>query len=185
MSNRDIKKYDTIYDAIRSCNPDFDMDVFVSSMDSKIKAAFYATDKSDISAFVLCEADEFIKANQNVISCSVGQIELLNFRTDEMYQYVDVYRSVSLMRDMGNQIVPENKFLYLTLCKKRNYKMRSDVTLYRCPNCGASVSLKTGGVCGYCGSKIDYMLYDWAITEMNEGKKKLVVFDERKDGKLI
>ena len=63
------------------------------------------------------------------------------------------------------------KNMYLTLCKKRNYKIKKDVALYRCPNCGASVSLKTGGVCQYCDSKIDYMLYDWAIIGMNYGSK--------------
>lgn len=184
MRNRDVKKYDTIYEAIRSCNPDFDMDEFVSSMDSKIKALYYATDKTDIATFVLCQADEFLKQNQNVIACKVSQIELLGFRTEGMYQYVDVYRGVNLLRDMGNEIVPDYKNMYLTLCKKRNYKMKRDVVMYRCPNCGSSVSLKTGGVCQYCNSQIDYMLYDWAIVGVQFKNKPPMTWDGREDGEL-
>ena len=140
-------------------------------MDSKIKAAYYATHKKDISAFVLCETDEFFMQNQNVISCDVNNLELLNFRIDDVYQYIDVCRQVNLLRDMGNQVVTESKYLYLTLCKKRKYKLNRDVVMYRCPNCGSSISLKTGGVCGYCDSKMDYMLYDWAIVHMHYGDK--------------
>ncbi len=168
---KEYKKFDEIYDAIRSCNPDFDVDVFASLMDSKIKAAYYATHKKDISAFVLCETDAFLMQNQNVISCDVNNLELLNFRTDNVYQYIDVCRQVNLLRDMGNQVVAESKYLYLTLCKKRQYKPNRDVVMYRCPNCGSSISLKTGGICEYCDSKMDYLLYDWAIVHMHYGEK--------------
>ena len=184
MRNRDVKKYDTIYEAIRSCNPDFDMDEFVSSMDSKIKAVYYATDKTDISAFVLCQTDEFLKQNQNVIACMVSQIELLGFRTEGMYQYVDVFRGVNLLRDMGNEITYEHKNMYLTLCKKRNYKMKRDAVMYRCPNCGSSISLKTGGICQYCNSQIDYLLYDWAIVGAHFKDKPPMLWDKREDGEL-
>lgn len=184
MKNRDVKKYDAIYDAIRNCNPDFDMDEFVSSMDSKIKAVYYATDKTDISAFVLCQTDEFLKQNQNVIACMVSQIELLGFRTEGMYQYVDVFRGVNLLRDMGNEITYEHKNMYLTLCKKRNYKMKRDAVMYRCPNCGSSISLKTGGICQYCNSQIDYLLYDWAIVGAHFKDKPPMLWDKREDGEL-
>ncbi len=171
LKEKEFKKYDEIYEAIRADNPDFDVDVFASMMDSKIKAFYYATQQKDISAFVLCETDAFLMQNGNVISCDVNNLELLHFRADEVYQYIDVCRQVNLLRDMGNQVMTESKYLYLTLCKKRKYKQNGDVVMYRCPNCGSSISLKRGGVCEYCDSKMDYMLYDWAIIHMHYGDK--------------
>lgn len=166
-TNKAVKKYDSIYDTLRKYNPDFDMDEFVSLMDSKIKALYYASDSADVSAFAMGKLDSFLQMNRNVIACEVNRIELYNYRTDEKYQYVDVYREVQLTRDMGTGVAEENRHLNLTLCKKKNYKERKDVIMYRCTNCGSAVSLRTGGMCRHCGSKIDYMLYDWAIIGMD------------------
>lgn len=166
-SDKLVEKFDSIYDTLRKYNPDFDMDEFVSLMDSKIKALYYASDSTDVSAFAMGKLDSFLQMNRNVIACEVNRIELYNYRTDEKYQYVDVYREVQLTRDMGTGVAEENRHLNLTLCKKKNYKERKDVIMYRCTNCGSAVSLRTGGVCKHCGSKIDYMLYDWAIIGMD------------------
>ena len=166
-SDKLVEKFDSIYDTLRKYNPDFDMDEFVSLMDSKIKALYYASDSADVSAFAMGKLDSFLQMNRNVIACEVNRIELYNYRTDEKYQYVDVYREVQLTRDMGTGVAEENRHHNLTLCKKKNYKERKDVIMYRCTNCGSAVSLRTGGVCKHCGSKIDYMLYDWAIIGMD------------------
>lgn len=181
-TNKAVKKYDSIYDTLRKYNPDFDMDEFVSLMDSKIKALYYASDSADVSAFAMGKLDSFLQMNRNVIACEVNRIELYNYRTDEKYQYVDVYREVQLTRDMGTGVAEENRHLNLTLCKKKNYKERKDVIMYRCTNCGSAVSLRTGGVCKHCGSKIDYMLYDWAIIGMDYVAKPDMVL--RSDGMM-
>lgn len=184
--NNAVKKYDQIYDEIAKYNPDFDMDQFVSMMDSKIKAMYYAAEKEDIDAFAIGKVDSFPEGNRDVISCDVNQIELQSFRTDENYQYVEVYRDVHLTRDMGNAIAEENRPIIITLCKKKDYKIRKDIVMYRCNNCGSSISLRGGGVCKHCGTRMDYMLYDWAIVGMRYADKmqQPIRTDDEMDPKL-
>lgn len=165
------KRYDNVYDAIHKYNPDFNMEAFAALMDCKIKTMFYAKEIKEVSAFVLFDMKAFLSQNANVVSCQVNEIELLNFRTDDTYQYIDVCRHVRLQRDMGTHLMPESKYLYMTLCKNRNYKIKRDVVMYRCPCCSASISLKEGGVCQYCGAKLDYRLYDWAVVGMKYGAR--------------
>lgn len=165
-SDKIYKRFDEINDLIQKNNPDFDVDEFAASMDSKLKAIFYADENKDVSAFVLCDLNKFIQHSQNVVDCEINQIEFTDYRTDATYQYIDVLRVANLQRDCGDRVVSESRTIKVTLCKKRKYRMKREVVLYRCPNCGASISLKEGGICKFCDSKMDYMLYDWAIKDI-------------------
>ncbi len=144
-------------------NPGMSLEEFLASMDCKIKAIHFADRPEDVSAFVKCNIAPYLKANRDIISCDIGKYKIRAFNMDNQYQYVDVMRSVRVIRDVGNNIMEGVGTLELTLAKRRNTKFKNDVTMYTCKHCGSTISLLEGGVCKYCGNKMDYEAYDWVI----------------------
>lgn len=154
----------TLVKELGQYNPDFSKEIFIGSLDCKIRSIHYANDLKELSAFVKCDISDYISGYQNVLACEPGKIAMANYRRDEQFQYIDVIRQVRTLRDYGEQLKWESGDIKVTLKKKNDYKIKNDVNIYRCPNCGATISLVEGGKCEYCGSEADYISYDWVIV---------------------
>lgn len=146
-------------------NPGISIEELISSLDSKIKSVHFADHPEDVAAFVKCDIAPYLQANQNVIRCEAGRFMIKDYNTDQNFQYLKVHRGVRVLLDRGNSISEDDKILEITLAKQRKYKHKSDISMFTCNHCGATISLTEGGVCKYCGTMMDYDAYDWVIID--------------------
>lgn len=64
----------------------------------------------------------------------------------------------------GNNKSRVEKTNFLTLEKIRNFKIASIIK--KCPNCGASISVNTSGVCPFCRNIYNQSDYSWILTHI-------------------
>lgn len=149
---------------IKDNNPDFSEEDFIGSLDCKLKSIHYASNPRELAAFVKCDIAPFVKSYQNIINCETGKISFKNYRIEGDYQYLDIHREIEVLQDCDSHLQPARGVVGVTLAKRISYKLKNDVTLYRCDGCGASISLVEGGKCTYCGNEMDYAAYDWVVV---------------------
>ncbi len=171
-----LKREINLNNLFKEKNPDSSFEEFIASLDSKIKSIHFAESQEDVDCFVKCDITPYLRDYQDVISCEMGKYKVTAHSEDETHQYINLMRSVRVLKDMGDHLLEGKGVLKMKLAKKKDCKLKNDFTLYVCKQCGASISLVEGGECRYCGNKMDYEAYDWVITEFSIADKK----DEKK-----
>lgn len=165
----DLKKEHEVHNhflqQIRSSNPGISIEEFISSLDSKLKSIHFADHPQDVAAFVKCDIVPYLMSNQSIIRCELGRFMIKGYRTDDRFQYITLHRSVRVWTDCGNKMKKDLRIVQVTLAKQRDYKHKSDISMFTCQHCGATISLTEGGVCKYCGTMMDYDAYDWVIID--------------------
>ncbi len=165
----DLKKEHEVHNRflqqIRSSNPGISIEEFISSLDSKLKSIHFADHPQDVAAFVKCDITPYLMSNQSIIRCELGRFMIKGYRTDDRFQYITLHRSVRVWTDCGNKMKKDLRIVQVTLAKQRDYKHKSDISMFTCQHCGATISLTEGGVCKYCGTMMDYDAYDWVIID--------------------
>ena len=165
----DLKKEHEVHNhflqQIRSSNPGISIEEFISSLDSKLKSIHFADHPQDVAAFVKCNIAPYLMSNQSIIRCELGRFMIKGYRTDDRFQYITLHRSVRVWTDCGNKMKKDLRIVQVTLAKQRDYKHKSDISMFTCQHCGATISLTEGGVCKYCGTMMDYDAYDWVIID--------------------
>ncbi|MBQ7972084.1 MAG: hypothetical protein IJ291_01320 [Lachnospiraceae bacterium] len=151
-------------------NPGFSEEAFIGSLDCKLKAIHYASDPRELAAFVKCDVAPFVKNYQDLVNCEIGKLCYKDYRVEEGCQYLTLHREIIAMKDCGNTLKPVKGYVRVTLMKKNTNKIKHDVVLYRCNNCGSTISLVEGGKCKHCGTEMDYAAYDWVITDYSHAK---------------
>ncbi len=146
-------------------NPGISIEELISSLDSKIKSIHFAESPENVAAFVKCDIMPYLQANRNIIRCEAGRFMIKDYNFDHHFQYLKVHRGVRVLIDKGNCIEEEERLLELTLAKQRVYKHKSDISMFTCHHCGATISIAEGGICKYCGTMMDYDAYDWVIID--------------------
>lgn len=169
-ANKDVPQAGSIKYRLQDNNPDFCEEEFIGSLDCKIKSIHYASNVGELSAFVKCDIEPYVKRYQDIINCEPGRIAYKWFEVKDGYQYLVIHREMHIMRDCNDHLKTARGVVKITLCKKADYKFKSDIVLYRCKCCGATLSLLEGGICDYCGNEIDYMSYDWVIVDYEHVK---------------
>ncbi|MDE7285484.1 MAG: hypothetical protein K2N55_01385, partial [Lachnospiraceae bacterium] len=152
---------------IRTVDPHFSEEYFVSNLTNKLLSIHYAENADEIRPFAMCDLSRHIKSYQDVIECSLTNYLLKDFFTDENWQHLKVVVELRLRRDAGGTLRDEKENLTLHLIKNVNLKTAavSDAVAYACRGCGASLSLLNGGKCQYCGNELKLYNYDWVVKE--------------------
>ena len=163
-SNKGVTQNTNWKNQIKEKNQDFSEEEFIGSLDCKLKSIHYASTPQELAAFVKCDIAPFVKSYQNIINCEIGKISFKNYRVEGDFQYLDIHREIEVLQDCDTHLQPAKGVVGVTLAKRISYKLKNDVTLYRCDGCGASISLVEGGKCTYCGNEMDYAAYDWIVV---------------------
>ena len=146
-------------------NPGFSEEEFIGSLDCKLKSIHYASNMKELEAFVKCDISRYIKHYQSIVNCETAKIAYKNYTIKGDYQYLHIRRQIEVLQDKGTHLQPGSGVVAMTLAKKRRYRLKNDISIYRCNDCGATISLVEGGKCAYCGHEIDYGTYDWMIVD--------------------
>lgn len=158
------KTHQTI-EKLRSVDEHFSEETFIGNLSNKLMSICYADSAEEISPFATCDMTRFLAANRGVIDCKLLECVLMDYRVAGELQHLQVKAVIGVVSyENGN--ARERKIpIGLSLVKSVNAvkKSISDVNVYRCHSCGASLSLLNGGKCEYCGNCLDLKEYDWVI----------------------
>ncbi len=154
---------------IREYMPKFSVETFISSVDNKIKALHFAESEEDVKAFCLCSVDDVLRKYQKIALCENGTYVLKNFELEEekgLY-HIGLEMNLQLLELRKNKIKSRKEHIKLTFSKKTTSLIdtESDAQIFRCSQCGATVSLVEGGICKYCNKPIEMINHDWVITK--------------------
>lgn len=158
------KTHQTI-EKLRGVDEHFSEETFIGNLSNKLMSICYADSAKEISPFATCDMTRFLAANRGVIDCKLLECVLMDYRVAGELQHLQVKAVIGVVSyENGN--ARERKIpIGLSLVKSVNAvkKSISDVNVYRCHSCGASLSLLNGGKCEYCGNCLDLKEYDWVI----------------------
>ncbi len=144
-----------------------------SEIENKVFTLHYCDEQKGRQALCECELGVDYK---NVLLCETEKffIEEVNFTPDNNWLSLKCRMHLRVTSLQQEQIVQEKEVVILKM--KRSVeslrKINSDLLVYKCKNCGSSISLLNGGICEYCGSKILLENFDWKVTEYQSNWKK-------------
>lgn len=159
---------------IKEDDPEFSEERFVAGLTNKILSIHYAHNMDDVKVFVEQDISELIQQCSHIFDVGITECLLLRYHKDDAFQYVDVLTKLRLLVFGPNGVYETRTALKLQLVRSLNAikEKCSDVMIYRCRSCGASLSLLNGGQCEYCGSGLDLKKYDWVIKAVEIVRNK-------------
>lgn len=160
--------------AISRDDPLFSEEVFIAGLTNKILSLHYAEHMSEVAPFIEKDMSKLIAQCDSVIDCRLTECVLVDYQKDEEEHHMDVEVKIRLLVYEQDMVRSSNQHLLLRLGRKNDVFTNpgGEVLAYRCPNCGASVSLLTGGRCEYCDTMIHVKKYDWVIEDISNVKKQ-------------
>lgn len=152
---------------LRRSDPLFSEECFVGNLTNKLASIHYAENAEETAPFALCDLSDYLKTCRDVVECRLTSYLLKDFYIDENGQHLKVQTTLTLKRDIDQQIRAETRKLNLHLIRDNGVftSASNDAIVYACKNCGASISLLNGGKCQYCGKHLELQHYDWVIAE--------------------
>lgn len=155
-------------------DPQFSEEVFIAGLTNKVLSLHYAESMKDVAPFIEEDMSDLIRQCDSVIDCRLTECVLTDYQKDAENHHLEAEAGLRVLTCRNDVICEARPVLRLRLGRSNQVfsNAGSEVMAYRCPNCGASVSLLTGGRCEYCDSTINLKKYDWVIERVEIVKKK-------------
>lgn len=166
---------------VREYDPNFSFRHFRTNVYNMLAAIHYADSCQQINAFSPEDFSPFLKQYENIVNIDFVGLRLFDNRRlveDGLREKNDYYiengmqtmkctATVVLFCLVDGKIQLCNEVINLELEKSAECKTQNvcGPSVFRCRNCGNSLSLMEGKTCQYCGSEIDMRNYDWVITK--------------------
>ena len=154
--------------------PDFSSEDFTQNLEFKLRNIHFASDAKEVNAYATFDLGNVIKNYKDVIECTLSKLTFKKVRKQEDMYYIDSDLICSLTKYRGKKVWMESEKIAVTMSAPSSLQLKrlSNIHCYRCPNCASSIDLLNGGICTYCGTKLDYSKYSWMI-ENYESKGKV------------
>lgn len=165
-----INKTKIITDQIKH----FSSEDFAQNLEFKLRNIHFASEAKEVNAYATFDLGSVIANYKDVIECTLSKLTFKNIQKQDNIYYIDADLICSLTKYCGNQICVESEKIAITMSAPSSLQTQNlnSVHCYYCPNCAGTISLLNGGVCDYCGTKLDYSKYSWMI-EKYESKGKV------------
>lgn len=157
---------------VKQLIPDFSMQDFLQNLEYQLKN-IHLTDKAEaVQPFAHCTLQGIVEDYRDVVDCVLCNLTFTSAaRTAEGIR-ADVTVKMRLSCDTGRKIKNRYEKLQLTLTCSEAALAREKTAIreYKCPGCGGSVDILSGGVCPYCGTHMDYGKFGWVIEKYEKSK---------------
>ena len=165
-----INKTKIITDRIDHFSPED----FAQNLEFKLRNIHFASDAKEVNAYATFDLGSAIANYKDVIECTLSKLTFKNIQKQDDLYYIDVDLICALTQYCNNKIQVESEKIAVTLSAPStlNTQNLNSIHCYYCPNCSGTISLLNGGVCDYCGTKLDYSKHSWMI-EKYESKGKV------------
>lgn len=178
----ELVEMDQLYHRLRNLT-NFMPERFAHTLEYKLKNLHFAENAEEASAFTSFPIDEFVEKYKDVIECNLYKAKFEDYKIVGDRSKLKVSCILQITKLKNDKIYEEAEKLVLYLSKKVAVTEREfcEVRLIPCRNCGSSVNMLNGGVCDYCGTRINYSDFDWIIDKYysNYDEKKLPEIEER------
>lgn len=153
--------------------PDFSPEDFTQNLEFKLRNIHFASNAKEVNAYATFDFGNVIKNYKDVIECSLSKLTFKGVKKQEDLYYIDADLICSLTKYRGNRIRTESEKISITLSAPSSLKTQSlsSIHCYPCPSCASSIDLLNGGICSYCGTKLDYSKYSWMIEKYDSKGK--------------
>ncbi len=161
--------------------PNFSAEKFASNLEYKLRNIHFAQNANEVNAFASFELSQVISHYNNVIECNIEKLKFLEVTAKGDLILFKVKVKMKLTKLWGDKIKEETEQVILNISLKNivnNYD-ESNIIMYKCENCGSTVSLLNGGVCEYCGTKMDYSKYSFIIDSYYSNCDEKEIINER------
>ena len=152
----------------------FSADDFAQNLEFKLLNIHFASMSKEVNAYATFDLSDVIKNYKDVIECTLSKLTFNGIRKHADTYYVDANLICALTKYRKNKIRVESEKVSVTLSAPLSLQTKrlGNIHCYYCPNCSGSIDLLNGGICTYCGTKLDYSKYSWMI-ERYESKGKV------------
>lgn len=166
---------------------DFPFEEIATGLEYRLKQIHFAENESEIQAFVTEDMSRYLPIYKDVIDLSLYRCVFTSYVRENGIERLGAYCSLALLVEDNGKIKERKEHLWIGLRRNEHHKAGSSNLDYNiCPSCSSTISLLNGGVCEYCGEKLNLMDYDWVIGSVDTSPEKAArvmsgkFFDERK-----
>lgn len=155
--------------------PDFSVYDFYQNLEYQLRSIHLTGSADKVRSFAAFDLQPVVERYGDVVDCALTGLKILTAREipGEGRCVVEVQARVKLILCCGNKIKIKYERLYLEL--SGTYEMLKHncnaIREYKCPGCGGSVDVLSGGKCEFCGNRLDYSRYGWLIQRYETGKR--------------
>ncbi len=152
---------------VRKYDEQFSAFAFIGGLDYKLKSIHYADSMKDLQGFCQTDLSGILSQYRDVVDCSMQDYLIRDFRVDDRNQVAEIQVKLRLLIDKTDKLTEKEETIGLILIKDKNNKTQivPDGTIFTCTECAGSISLLQGGICEYCGKKLELRKYDWVIAD--------------------
>ena len=165
-----INKTQMVKSQIRKFSPED----FAQNLEFKLRNIHFASNAKEVNVYSKFDLSNVIANYRDVIECTLSKLTFKQVHKQGDMYFVDADLICSLTKYNDNKVWVESEKIALTMSAPENLQTQNpdSIHCYYCPNCSGTINLLNGGVCDYCGTKMDYSKYSWMI-EKYESKGKV------------
>ncbi|MGN0427235.1 MAG: GlsB/YeaQ/YmgE family stress response membrane protein [Agathobacter sp.] len=163
--DEDMRNNNKIAAQIRKRDAGFSTEAVAAVLNSRMQVLHFATHEKEVKVFVNLDVKELLSRYKNVVYLNVERFRMKKTWSDERFQYIDVELLMQCYCYDEKKIRRMNEKAKARLRRSADAvtQVLNEKVYLKCPNCGASISLKDGGKCMYCDSSLDLAKLDWVI----------------------
>lgn len=184
IRKNEVIEKNEVYYRLKNING-FVPEKFVQNLEYKLRNIHFAENVEEVSAFASVSVDKIIEKYQDIIECSLYKVKFEDYKSVQGKDIIKLSCIMQISKMINNKIYEEGEKLVIYLSKKSDITEKDfgAIRLISCGNCGSSINILNGGVCEYCGTRLNYADYDWIIDRYysNTEDNKLSEIEERTD----
>lgn len=164
IRKNEVIEKNEVYYRLKNING-FVPEKFVQNLEYKLRNIHFAENVEEVSAFASVPVDKIIEKYQDIIECSLYKVKFEDYKSVQGKDIIKLNCIMQISKMINNKIHEEGEKLVIYLSKKSDITEKDfgAIRLISCGNCGSSINILNGGVCEYCGTRLNYADYDWII----------------------
>lgn len=167
--NAKYKKNKEVTDSVKKFDKYFSQNGFLSNVHNKLCAVHFAESVTEAKTFALFDISPLAEKYKNVIDMDIIDVSLNEYKRNDDFQEIKLRVLADLITYDNNRFNTDKEKIDLVL--RRNGALKTEAvcapSVFKCKNCGSSLTLLNGGYCEYCGTGLNLFDYDWVISGYN------------------